>query len=92
MLGDALVKTFGFIASSLGNIVSSIAPSTMIPQIVPTAINKWAEIVEGISGMSHWLPMGVISQVVIGLLFAHTIALGVRITRIILSAGIGGGG
>jgi hypothetical protein len=92
MLGDALVNLFGFFAKAFGDGIATLAPATAIPQFVPTAIEKWGEIVTGMSAMSHWIPMTVLAQVVVGLLFAHTVALSIRIGRIILSAGIGGGG
>ena len=92
MLGDAIVNLFGFFAKAFGDGIATIAPATAIPQFVPTAIEQWQNIVTGMSAMSHWLPMGVIAQVVIGLVFAHTLALGIRIGRIVLSAGFGGGG
>lgn len=92
MLGEALVKLVGFFAKSLGGGLAAVAPSTMIPLFIPDAIEQWAEIVAGIGEMAHWLPLGAIAQVFIGLVFAQTLALGIRVTRIILSAGIGGGG
>jgi hypothetical protein len=92
MLGDAIVNLFGLFAKAFGDGIATIAPASAIPQFVPTAIEQWSQIVTGMAAMSHWLPMNVIAQVVVGLVFAHTLALFIRIGRIVMSAGIGGGG
>ena len=92
MLGDLIVNTLGFLVSSAGNLVSSVAPATAIPQFVPGAIVAWGNIVADMSELSHWVPLTAVAQVFLGLIFATTLSFAVRIARIIASAGLGGGG
>lgn len=88
MILEAIVSAFVAVITFLIGLI----PSWSAPGWLTTATTTLADAVGHIAMLNGWLPVSAIGQVVVFLMAAGALALGIRLTRIVLSLVTGGGG